>query len=220
MTSKQDFTRGDAAVRIGELETALARKTALAQEIDHRVKNTLQLISSLMLLQSRRITDETARHALKSMLERVSAVSAVHRRLFQGDDSSGFEVADFVRDLASDLAVAAGRDDILLDLDLQRISIAPSAAAPFALLFNEILGNALKHAYPVGQGGRIGVGVAAEDGACVLTIADRGQGLGGRPPGFGLTIVQLMGRQLHAAISTEATGTGVKVVIRVPAIAA
>ena len=91
------------------LEEALARKDALLRELDHRVKNNLQLIASLILLQSRRTTDEAARQALKTVLERVTAVATVHRRLFQGDPLR-FDVADFVRELTGDLAAAVGRD--------------------------------------------------------------------------------------------------------------
>src|SRR5690606_40563302 len=71
------------ALRAAEVEVALEQKTALLHEVDHRVKNNLQLISSLMLLQSRRIEDPAARAALRGMLDRVSAIATVHRRLFQ-----------------------------------------------------------------------------------------------------------------------------------------
>ena len=140
------------------LEAALAQKSALLHEVDHRVKNNLQLIASLILLQSRRTTDEAAHAALKTVLERVTAVATVHRRLFQGDPCS-FDVADFVRDLAADLAAAAGRDDLEIALDLDHVTIPASSAAAFALVVNELLGNALKHAFPAGRPGRIAVGL-------------------------------------------------------------
>src|SRR5450432_3372033 len=118
MPDHQDAPRpAGPEARSGALEAALAQKTALLEEVDHRVKNNLQLIASLILLQSRRTADEAARAALKSVLERVTAVATVHRRLFQGDPSR-LEVADFVRDLTSDLAAAAGRDDLEIALDL------------------------------------------------------------------------------------------------------
>jgi len=79
------------------------RAAALLAEVDHRVKNNLQLIASMVLLQQQRTKDETARQALKSALARVNAVATVHRRLFQGDPHR-FEVDDFLRDLAGDLA--------------------------------------------------------------------------------------------------------------------
>ncbi|MDB5425011.1 MAG: histidine kinase [Phenylobacterium sp.] len=202
--------------RIRELEAALAQKTALLHEIDHRVKNNLQLISSLMLLQSRRMTDEVARQALRTMLERVSAVATMHRRLFQGDDAQQFEVSDFVRDLAGDLALAAGRDDIQITLDLVPVTVPASAAAPLALVLNELIGNALKHAFPAGQGGVIAIRVDLADDLCILTVADDGCGMGEAPKAFGLTIVGLLCQQLRAGLEIAAAEPGVRAVVRAP----
>ena len=201
--------------RIRELEAALERKTALLREIDHRVKNDLQLISSLILLQSRRVGDESARHALKTMLERVNAVATVHRRLSVGEDSQQFDVAAFIRDLAGDLALAAGRSDVQISLDLDPVSVRASAAAPLALVTNELMGNALKHAFP-DRGGVIAVSLAKADGACVLTISDDGQGMGEAKKAFGLTIVGLLCQQLRASLEIASDGPGVRAVIRAP----
>lgn len=184
-------------------------------EVDHRVKNNLQLIASLILLQSRRAEDEAARAALKTVLGRVTAVATVHRRLFQGDPLR-FEVADFVRDLAGDLAAAAGRDDLQLTLDLQPVSIAASAAAPFALVINELLGNALRHAFPPGQAGRVSVTLTNGGEDCRLTVTDGGLGLRDQPPGFGLSVVKLLCQQLHAELEIADAGPGVRATVVVP----
>jgi two-component sensor histidine kinase len=199
----------------GALEEALAQKSALLHEVDHRVKNNLQLIASLILLQSRRTTDEGARAALKTVLERVTAVATVHRRLFQGDPLS-FEVADFVRDLTADLAAAAGRDDLKIVLDLDHVAIPASSAAAFALVCNELLGNALKHAFPAGRSGRVTVSLADRGTACVLTVTDDGVGLEGAPTGFGMTIVRLLCQQLHAELQVADVQPGVCVVVTAP----
>jgi len=197
------------------LEEALAQKSALLHEVDHRVKNNLQLIASLILLQSRRTPDEAARAALKSVLERVTAVATVHRRLFQNDPLR-FDVADFVRDLTADLAAAAGRDDLDVVLDLDHVAIPAASAAAFALVVNELLGNALKHGFPPGRGGRISVNLADLGRACVLTIADDGVGMGGQPPGFGSTIVKLLCQQLHADLQVSDAQPGVRATVTVP----
>ena len=201
--------------RIHELEAALARKDALLREVDHRVKNNLQLISSLMLLQSRRMDNEVARQALKTMLERVSAVATVHRRLFQGEDSQSFEVAGFIRDMAGDLALAAGRDDVRIILDLAPLTIPASMAAPFALVLNELVGNALKHAFP-GQGGVIAISLANTDDAWVLTVSDDGCGMGEARQAFGLTIVGLLCRQLRSGLEIAHGPPGVRATVRTP----
>jgi two-component sensor histidine kinase len=201
--------------RILELEAALARKDALLREVDHRVKNNLQLISSLMLLQSRRMQDEAARLALKTMLERVSAVATVHRRLFQGEDSQSFEVAGFIRDMAGDLALAAGRDDVRIVLDLAPLTIPASMAAPFALVLNELVGNALKHAFPA-KGGVIAISLAKTDDAWVLTVSDDGCGMGEAQQAFGLTIVGLLCRQLRSGLEIAPGAPGVRATVRTP----
>jgi two-component sensor histidine kinase len=202
-------------VDAGALELALAQKSALLHEIDHRVKNNLQLIASLILLQSRRTADPNARAALKTVLERVAAVATVHRRLFQNDPLS-FDVADFIRDLTGDLAAAAGRDDLEIELDLDHVAIPAASAAAFALVVNELLGNAIKHAFPAGRRGRVSVRLSNGDELCRLVIADDGVGLGGHEPGFGLTIVKLLGQQLHADLQIEDAQPGVRATVIVP----
>jgi two-component sensor histidine kinase len=179
------------------------------------VKNNLQLIGSLILLQWRRAPDESARAALKSVLERVTAVATVHRRLFQ-DDPLTFDVTAFLRDLTGDLAAAAGRDDLQITLELDAVDLPASSAAAFALVVNEILGNALKHAFPPGRPGRIAVSLTQGDGALVLTIADDGVGLAGGQAGFGSTITKLLCQQLHAELVLADAGPGVRATLKVP----
>jgi two-component sensor histidine kinase len=195
--------------------SAEARFVALLAEVDHRVKNNLQLIASMILLQCRRTEDEAARHALKSALERVNAVATVHRRLFQGDPHQ-FEVDDFLRDLTSDLAASAGRDDLQITLDLEPVAIPAASAAAFALVASELLGNALKHAYPQGHSGPIAVALTDGDGVCTLTIADHGVGVGGAPDGFGLMIAGLLAKQLRARLEIAPGNPGTSATLAVP----
>jgi two-component sensor histidine kinase len=184
-----------------------AEALALLHEVDHRVKNNLQLIASLILLQSRRAEDPVARQALKSVLERVNAVTTVHRRLFHGDIQR-FDAADFLRDLAADLAASAGRNDIEISLSLEDVQIPASSAAPFALIVNELIGNALKHAFPDGRGGRLVVQLVQVGDVCVFTLIDDGIGLSDAPPRFGLSLVKLLCQQLHAELEQGQSGRG------------
>lgn len=197
------------------LREALRQTEALLRDVDHRVKNNLQLIASLIQLQCRRAEDPAARHALQTVLERLNAVTTVHRRLFQGDPQL-FEIAAFIRDLAPDLAASAGRDDLTIALDLDTVQVPASAGAPMALVISELLSNALKHAYPQGQGGQVRVTLRCGTESCKLSIADDGVGLGDRPAGLGLTIVRLLCQQLHADFSLDETGPGLKAAVHVP----
>ena len=212
--------RLEAAVeaRTHDLTLALEQKTALLHEVDHRVKNNLQLISSLLLLQNRRVTDPAVKASLRGMLERVSAIATVHRRLFQSDDVERFDVSAFVRDLVSDMVGGARRDDIKVRLDLERIDIAASKAAPLALVISELFSNALRHAFPPGHGGEISVGITRDQGDFRIEITDNGVGVGNSVAsgGFGLTIVQLLCQQLKARSETTSADPGTRVVVYLP----
>ncbi|HEY8618086.1 histidine kinase dimerization/phosphoacceptor domain -containing protein [Phenylobacterium sp.] len=216
--AEREHLKSDIHVRARELEAALEQKTSLLHEVDHRVKNNLQLISSLLLLQTRRTPEESTRKALRSMLERVGAIATVHRRLFQGGDVQRFDVADFLRDLAADLAASARRDDLQLRLDLEPVAVPASQAAPLALLANELVSNALKHPYPEGTPGVVTVAVRRYPEAFDLVVADTGPGL--PPPternGFGLTIIQLLAQQLKAKLVFEDTQPGLRAVVTMP----
>jgi two-component sensor histidine kinase len=209
-------SNGAESAPASELERALAEKTALLHEVDHRVKNNLQLISSLILLQSRRSQDEAVRTALRGVLERVSAIATVHRRLFQSGDVAQFDVADFVRDLTTDLAASAGRGDIQIRLQLDPVAIPASQAAPLALVTNELIGNCLKHAFP-GRPGAISISTAQRDDACVLTVGDDGVGRApDAPDGFGGTIVKLLTQQLRGQLAMEDAAPGVRAALTIP----
>ena len=204
--------------RTRELTHALDQKTALLHEVDHRVKNNLQLISSLLLLQNRRVPDPAVKASLKGMLGRVNAIATVHRRLFQSEDVERFDVSAFIRDIVADLMGSALRDDIRVELDLERVEIPAAKAAPFALVINELLSNALRHGFPEGRGGRIFVGVSRMNGDFRIEITDDGVGLDSemKASGFGLTIVQLLCQQLKAKWEATDAEPGTRVVVLLP----
>lgn len=216
------ITRGAAAFPVdrSDLKDALEQKTALLHEVDHRVKNNLQLIASLLLLQTRQAKDAAVRQALNSVLERVNAVATVHRRLFQDEDVQRFDIAAFVRDLVSDAVGASGRTDIVVRLNLERIDIAAVKATPLALVINELLCNALHHAFPDGREGHIDIVIAREGADFRIEIADDGVGVmsdgDATAPCFGLNIVRLLGQQLRARIDTDTRGPGHRVTVRLP----
>ena len=199
-------------------EQALDQKTALLHEIDHRVKNNLQLLSSLLLLQSRRTEDAATRAALRRTLERVTAVATVHRRLFQGEAIDRFDFAEFVRDLVGDLTGASGRSELEVRLELEPVEVGASQAAPLALILSELVTNALRHAQPDGGRTTLHVALTPSDRSFEMVVEDDGVG---RPPegqgdGFGLTIAGLLAQQLRADIRLEDAGPGLKATVRCP----
>jgi two-component sensor histidine kinase len=206
------------ADRTRELTQALEQKTALLHEVDHRVKNNLQLISSLLLLQNRRVSDPAVKAAMRAMLDRVNAIATVHRRLFQSDDVERFDVSAFVRDLVADVIGSSTRDDIEFSLDLERVDVAAAKAAPLALVISELLSNCMRHAFPDGRPGRIFVGIRRTNGDFRIEITDDGVGVSSaaKSSGFGLTIIQLLCQQLKAKSETKDAEPGTRVLIDLP----
>lgn len=206
--------------RTAELEAALETQRTLLHEIDHRVKNNLQMISSLILMHSRSIPDEGVRQSLRAMLSRIEALSTVHRRLYQSDEVTCFDVADFVRDLTGDLVAASGRN-LKADLDLNQVVVPAEKAAPLALMVNELVTNAIKHAYKdrdAADPGTLGVNLRQSDGHFRIEVADDGVGMPVRDGtgSFGLRLVNSLARQLGADIEWKDAGPGTRVVIRLP----
>lgn len=199
------------------LRQALSAQGDLQREAEHRVKNTLQLISSLVLLHGRRTTDPGAKRALKAVQQRVTAVSVAHRHVVRTADGEEVELSALIRELAGDLAAAAGREGIEISLDLEPLVVPARHAAPLALILNEALVNALSHAFPDGQTGRIVLRLSRVEGGLELCVADDGAGapLAGSD-GFGRTILQLMAQQLHARLETSDAQPGLRVAVSVP----
>jgi two-component sensor histidine kinase len=199
-------------------ELALERQAARHREVEHRVKNTLQLISSIVLLQGRRAKDDGARQALRAVQQRVAAVSVAHRHVGWSEEAEQVEVAALVREIVSDLAGSAGRDDVAIDLDLEPVTIDGRQGAPMALLVSESVGNCLRHAFPEGRAGRVRVMLRRTGGAFELTVADDGIGMpdSAQPTGFGLNVVQLMAQQLRGKLATDTAQPGLRLTVTVP----
>jgi PAS domain S-box-containing protein len=219
ITADKERVEEAVRVRTRELEAALETQTALLHEVDHRVKNNLQMISSLILMQSRTISDEAVKNSLATMLERIEALSTVHRRLYQSKDVSKFDVSDFARDLVSDLLAASGRSRISSKLDLEPIVVPADKATPVALIVNELVTNALKHAFRDETApGSIGVKMSQPDGHLIIEVSDDGVGMDGNASdgSFGMRLIRQLGRQLRADVEWRNATPGTRVLIKMP----
>jgi two-component sensor histidine kinase len=204
--------------RIAELEAETGRLTTRLREVDHRIKNDLQLINSVFVLQLRRTSEGPEREVVRGALDRVAAVSAAHRRLDVMDDPGNFEASALVRDLAEDAVATARREDVRLDLALSPVAIPSRQAAPLALIAGELARNSLKHAFP-GRPGVIRVDFGAAGGVVRLCVADDGVGLPGglaAPRGFGATLVALLAQQLRGEVEIAPGGPGLTTIVRFP----
>ncbi len=218
IATQQEWLEAEVGRRTEDLQEALAAQTMLVHEVDHRVKNNIQMISALLAMQSRTVKDPEAQAVLHSMLQRVEAISTVQRRLYQSKDVRQFDLAEFLCDIAHELVKASGRDDITLSLDLMPVKVSARQASPFALMLNEILTNALKHAFPIGRAGCLLIEVRSTDAHLTVNIGDDGVGMPGARArsGFGTRLVRTLARQLQAEIVWLPGDPGTIVAIKAP----
>ena len=193
--------------RDASINESLAQKDALLREIHHRVKNNLQVITSLLSLQQRALTDPSAREAMSDTRQRITAMALIYRALYQGPDLRRVELKGFLEELIAQLIVADqdATGSIRTELHADDLVIHPDKLAPLALFAVEAISNAQKHAF-AGRGGtlRVGFRVSGEDAK--LEIADDGQGqdLSRQASGVGRTLMTAFARQLHG--HTEMVG--------------
>jgi len=153
------------------LEAAIKARTLLVHEVDHRVKNNLLTMASIVKLQARIAKDDVQKRTLMSVLNRVEALSTVQRKLFTLDDVSRFDIADFAREIVTDLVGAVGRDDIRLSLDLHPVYVPAMKATPLSLIVNELVGDAVRRGLSDG-GGHIHVVVKRLNGHFLIRVED------------------------------------------------
>lgn len=206
-----DKRRADAGLR-----AALAEKDLLLKELYHRVKNNMQIISSLLDLQASTIRNAGMVETFRVSQARVRAMALVHEKLYQAPDLTKISFSDYVQDLVADLfssyGVEPGRIELKLDVNLDGDFIPVDMAVPCGLIVNELLSNCVKHAFPEGRRGEIRVSLhAGEDDIYQLAVADNGVGL---PAGFdnavgslGLSLVRSLSReQLKGTVEVKHNG--------------
>jgi two-component sensor histidine kinase len=203
-----------------DLSATLAQRDLLLREVYHRVKNNLQIIDSLLLMQSRRLDDPEARAALSALRSRVYALGLVHHQLMGSPDLKTFDVGPFLEVLSRNIVQASG-DGVRLSVEAEALAVGLDFAIPLGLIVTELVTNALKHAF-VTDSGKILVALRlTDDGHVVLTVADNGQGLkgAGRDSGggsLGTTIINGLVAQLRGHVMIQDQG-GVQVEVRLPA---
>lgn len=200
-----------------KLDEALQAQRQLIHEIDHRVKNNLQMISSLIVMQGRNSGDPAVRRALSSMLGRVEAISAVQRKLYQ-TVVTHFDLGTFTREFITGVFAAADRDDVELVLDLERVEMPVEQGVPLALMLNELLAGALEHEFKRPRGGRISLTLHEQDGRARLAITDNGVPItnGETHAMFGRALVESLSKQLRARAQWHTTRRGSTVEIDIP----
>jgi two-component sensor histidine kinase len=210
---------GDAHARAAlDLRDALNAKEALLYEVNHRVKNSLAVVTSLLALQARQSSDPALKERLSEVRARVGVVAGLHQRLYESGRHDRLDVGPLLAAVAADTVRAYGAEDrIGLDLDVQEgIVLKINDATPLVLLVAELLTNAAKHAFPEGRPGRIALALSREGSGLVhVTVADDGRGLPEgvdplRSASTGMRIVSALTRQLRAELGVAPGDPGTR----------
>lgn len=202
-----------------ELRSNLAEREVLLQEVHHRVKNNLQVISSLINMQARKLTDATAHSALMECKTRVEAISLIHEKLYQSSDYAAVPFATYARTLLSNIVDAVGTSDTHLIIEIEDILLSVAKAIPCGLVLNELVTNAIKHAFKQGMEGEIRVSLdRLPTGMAQLEVTDNGIGMdptAARPNSLGLHLVETLVRQLDGELDVH-TGDGTRFRVTFP----
>jgi PAS domain S-box-containing protein len=188
------------------LQASLREKESLLQEIHHRVKNNLQVMTSLLRLQSRYTKNAHTEQALAASRNRIQSMALVHEHLYQSPDLARINLADYLRryvpyltrvyrEQAQSITVSIDAEDTFLDID---------GAVPCGLLINELVSNALKHAFPSERTGEIRIDLQTEDGQAALTVSDDGVGF---PVDVDFRLAKSLGLQLVNTLVRQLNGT-------------
>ncbi len=195
-----------------ELKASLREREILLQEVHHRVKNNLQVISSLINMQRRKVDDEAARLALLECQTRVQAIGLIHEQLYMYADYARVPFSVYVQGLVANLAEALGTPArVRVNLHVEPVALAVDKAIPCGLIVNELVTNAFKHAFPGDRAGAISVYLQAlDDRRLELSVADDGVGMSaasgataGRGRGsLGMQLVHTLVAQLGGTLTT------------------
>ena len=205
-----------------QLRRLLADRDLLLAEVNHRVKNSLQQIASVVRLQARAVEQPEAREALDKTLDRIIAVGRVHEQLYTASDGVGaFDAGRYAEGLARDLIDSLGREDIELLTQVEPVMLDVRHAVPLALILNELITNALKYGCPADRRSRITVALGTEGELLRLSVADDGDGL---PNAFspaaskslGMRAIEALARQLGGSFEIEQPKAGARFAVVFP----
>lgn len=200
--TQQAVTRSEQAIRV-----SLKEKDLLLGEIHHRVKNNLQIVQSLLDMQASIMTDEVAAGVLRDSQNRIQSMALIHQTLYQSRDFAKVDFGQFLDTLMLHLQQSYGRRDIDLHSQAASIRIAIDRAIPCGLIINELVTNALKHAFPGGRSGRIAVEMQLlNEAELEVAVSDDGVGIPETLDiltlnSLGMQLVHVLSEQLHARLS-------------------
>lgn len=192
-----------------ELKQSLKEKETLLQEIHHRVKNNLAVVSGMMELQTFNTENEEVKSLLADSKNRIKTMALIHEKLYQSESLSQIEFGSYVYDLLENIRkVSSVSDNVKIDLEYDSFNLNVNQAVPCALIINEVVSNAFEHAFKEDESGNINVSLQENGNSIIAQINDNGQGL---PENFkdrkdksiGFTIIETLLSQLNAEVSIK-----------------
>jgi two-component sensor histidine kinase len=204
------------------LRHSLAEKEELLKEVHHRVKNNLQVITSLINLQANQVEDERVLALFDETRNRVYSIATIHELIYRSASFAAIDLGDYARQLVPELVRFYGADDrVRVDVQGDGAQLELERAVPFGLLLNELVSNVCKHAFPEGRRGTLAVSLTRRGDEMVLEVVDTGVGL---PEGFdyrrasslGLQLVHGLALQLEGSLTLR-SGPGTTVKVTMPA---
>lgn len=183
-------------------------KEFLLKEIHHRIKNNLEIVSSLLALQSARMKDPNSIEAIHKSRQRIESMGLIHQKLYQGKSLSTIEMKGYFRELSDHLLSSFDESErVQITCAMEPMELNVDMAVPIGLIVNELLTNSLKYAFPGGRSGEIRVTLREASGSLFLTVSDNGVGnpVKGSPvgTGFGSHLILLLVRQLDGKMNTN-----------------
>jgi two-component sensor histidine kinase len=199
-----------------QLRESNERLQAMLHEVNHRVANSLQLVSALVHMQARSVGDEAAQAALADTQRRIAAIAQIHRRLYTGNSFNRVDMADYLASLLTDLEETWSTDEAprTLALSAEPLALSTDKAVAVGVIVNELVSNACKYAYAPEEAGEVRVVLKNQGDAFVLRIEDDGRGMpadgSAKGTGLGSKLIQAMAATLKTNVEYDAGRKGVR----------
>ncbi|MCR9172606.1 MAG: tetratricopeptide repeat protein [bacterium] len=178
-------------------EQLVEQKEAFLGEIHHRVRNNLQMVSSMLAMQERTLNDQQMTSILESSRSRIETMSLIHERLYKNSSGRSVDLNEYVQQLSNQIVGAYSNKEIKMEYKIDALQLHIDSMVPLALILNELITNSLKYAFEDGKG-TIGVALSVVEKRLILDYWDSGKGFSEVPSGFGSRLMQSLSRQLKA----------------------
>ncbi|MES1938010.1 sensor histidine kinase [Salinisphaera hydrothermalis] len=220
LASAYERTQTEAALEeaVREKDGLLREKEALLDELNHRVKNNLQVVSNLLSIETARLDDPVAQQRFRAVRNRVTTLGRLHQHLYQSGRARVVEFGQYLEELCENLNLfyASDESNVTIVSDIAPAHADLDRAIPLALIVNELIANSSKHAFQQGEQGTVRVRLRRDAGYLTITVADNGQGMKSTPDqGDGHELIALLGERIDAEVQTQADN-GMTVTIKVP----